>query len=89
MAMNCAVFWFVTPCSSDTAWRFGRTYRLHLQGRNVRLSPNYTESQPITPYVSLRKILTHFSINRKKKTSQKIQHNELSLLNLTASSFLC
>jgi hypothetical protein len=31
-----AVFWDVAPCSSCVNRRFGRTYRLHLQGRKIR-----------------------------------------------------
>jgi hypothetical protein len=29
------VFWFLTPCSSATARRFGGTYRFRIQGRKV------------------------------------------------------
>jgi hypothetical protein len=31
-----AVFWDVAPCRSYVNRRFGRTYRLHLQGRKIR-----------------------------------------------------
>jgi hypothetical protein len=34
--MKNAVFWDVAPCSSWVNRRFGRTYRLHLQGRKSR-----------------------------------------------------
>jgi hypothetical protein len=31
-----AVFWDVAPCRSCVSWRFGGTFRLHLQGRKIR-----------------------------------------------------
>jgi hypothetical protein len=34
--MKNAVFWYVTPCRSCMNWRYGGTYRLHLQGRGIR-----------------------------------------------------
>jgi hypothetical protein len=34
--MKNAVFWDVAPCRSCPNRRFGGTYRLHLQGRNIR-----------------------------------------------------
>jgi hypothetical protein len=33
--MKNAVFWDMAPCSSCVNWRFGGTYRLHLQGRKI------------------------------------------------------
>jgi hypothetical protein len=34
--MKSAVFWDVAPCRSCVNRRYGGTYRLHLQGRNIR-----------------------------------------------------
>jgi hypothetical protein len=34
--MKNAVFWDVAPCRSCINRRFGRTYRLHIQGRKIR-----------------------------------------------------
>jgi hypothetical protein len=34
--MKNAVFWDVAPCGFCVNRRFGGTYRLHLQGRNIR-----------------------------------------------------
>jgi hypothetical protein len=36
VTMKNAIFWDVAPCSSCVNWRFGGTYRLHLQGRKIR-----------------------------------------------------
>jgi hypothetical protein len=36
VTMKNTVFWDVAPCSSCVNRRFGRTYRLHLQGRKIR-----------------------------------------------------
>jgi hypothetical protein len=46
MTMKSTVFWDVTPCGSERAWRIGGAHSLHLQGlkvddtslRNVELS---------------------------------------------------
>jgi hypothetical protein len=35
--MKNAVFWDVVPCRSCVNRRFGGTYRLHLQGRKIKL----------------------------------------------------
>jgi hypothetical protein len=49
-----SVFWDVAPCRSCVNWRFGGTYRLHLQGRKIRergtsvirwLQPHWATSQ--------------------------------------------
>jgi hypothetical protein len=36
VTMKNAVFWNVEPYRSCLKWRFGGTYRLHLQGRKIR-----------------------------------------------------
>jgi hypothetical protein len=36
VTMKNAIFWDVAPCRSCVNRRFGRTYRLHLQGRRIR-----------------------------------------------------
>jgi hypothetical protein len=41
---NTAVFWVVTPCSSQTARRSGVTYRLHLQGQRVSHARNQKQA---------------------------------------------
>jgi hypothetical protein len=38
--MKNAVSWLESPCSSETARRFGGTYRLHLQVRSVGQARN-------------------------------------------------
>jgi hypothetical protein len=34
--MKNAVFWNVALCRACVNWCFGKTYRLHLQGRKIR-----------------------------------------------------
>jgi hypothetical protein len=36
VAMNSAVVYVITSCSSERSRRFGGTYRLHLQGSRIR-----------------------------------------------------
>jgi hypothetical protein len=36
VTMENSVFWDVAPCRSCVNRRFGGTYRLHLQGREIR-----------------------------------------------------
>jgi hypothetical protein len=46
--MKDAVFWDVAPCRSCVNERFGRTYRLHLQGRKIR-EPGTSVSRYVHP----------------------------------------
>jgi hypothetical protein len=40
------IFWDITPCSPFKAnWRFGGTFRLHLQSRTVSQARNQRESR--------------------------------------------
>jgi hypothetical protein len=50
---NNAVFWEVAPCRSCVNRRFGRTYRLHLQGRKI-LEQGTSVSRWLTDWVLTR-----------------------------------
>jgi hypothetical protein len=50
VAMKSTAFWDVTPCSSESAWRFGGTYRLHLQDRRVNQGGNQEKPAAILPF---------------------------------------
>jgi hypothetical protein len=39
------VLWYVTPCSSENAWRFGRTYFRHLQVRGISQEARFVYCQ--------------------------------------------
>jgi hypothetical protein len=44
--MNSTIFWDITPCSLlRVSRRFGRTYRLHVQGRKINRARNQRESR--------------------------------------------
>jgi hypothetical protein len=44
VVMKSSIFWDIMQCSSlKVNWRFGRTYRLHLQGRRRIQARNYRE----------------------------------------------
>jgi hypothetical protein len=44
--LRSSIFWDTTPCSPlKVNRRFGRTYRLHLQGRRIRRARNQRESR--------------------------------------------
>jgi hypothetical protein len=46
VAMKSTIFWDITPCSSlSVNWRFGWTYRLHLQGQKISQAWNQRESR--------------------------------------------
>jgi hypothetical protein len=52
MVTTNTVFWDVTRCSSEPAWRFGGTYSLHLQGPRVKPKLETRGSRPSFPYSS-------------------------------------
>jgi hypothetical protein len=45
VVMNSLIFWDITPCSPlKVNWCFGRTCRLHLQGRRISQARNHHEA---------------------------------------------
>jgi hypothetical protein len=45
VVMKSTIFWDITPCSPmNVNRRFGRTYRLHLQGRRISWTRSQRES---------------------------------------------
>jgi hypothetical protein len=46
VVMSSSIFWDITPYSPlNVNWRFGRTFRLHLQNRKIKLARNQCESR--------------------------------------------
>jgi hypothetical protein len=73
-----AMFWDITPCSPlKVNWRFGGTYRLHLQGRRISRARNQRESRCL----SLPPALTPFSCSAYSSTlkTEAIYSSETSL----------
>jgi hypothetical protein len=64
VVMNSTIFWDITPCSLlSVNWRFGGTYRLHLQGERNKFSKkparstDYTALYPRRWYSSYPKLI--------------------------------
>jgi hypothetical protein len=58
MTMKNAVFWDVAPCRYFVNWRFGGTYRLHLQGIINPRAMNQREQVPVD--VPPKRLLTKY-----------------------------